>query len=126
MRLLLDSHVVLWWLDDNPALGRACRQAIADAEVAYVSVVSPWELGIKRALGRLSYPDGLLRRLAESGFELLAISGTHAETAPELPLHHRDPFDRMLIAQAQSERLTIATADGSFGAYDVELIDARI
>ena len=111
MRLLLDSHVVLWWLEDNAALGLECRRSIEDAAGVFVSAVTPWELGIKRALGKLSMPEGLIDAVEASGFELVSISSDHAETAAALPLHHRDPFDRMLVAQAQLESLVLVTAD---------------
>lgn len=125
MRILLDSHVALWWLDDHSSLGAECRGLIEQADEAFFSVVTPWELGIKQALGKLAMPDGLVDALRSGGFIPLYISVDHAEHAPMLPRHHRDPFDRMLVAQAQLEALSLATADEIFGAYDVELIDAR-
>ena len=125
MRILLDSHVALWWLEDNDSLGERSRQVIEQADEAFFSAVTPWELGIKRELGKLTTPDGLADALASGGFIPLGISVQHAERAPMLPLHHRDPFDRMLIAQAQLEALTLITADGSFDPYEVEVLDAR-
>lgn len=125
MRILLDSHVALWWLDDHSSLGVGCRRQIERADEAFFSVVTPWELGIKQALGKLTMPNGLVDALRSGGFIPLHISADHAEHAPTLPNHHRDPFDRMLVAQAQLEALALATADKVFGAYDVELIDAR-
>ncbi len=125
MRILVDSHVALWWLEGNDSLGAQCHQLIEHADEAYFSVVTPWELGIKRALGKLTMPDGLAAELQSGGFVPLAISAEHAEHAPTLPAHHRDPFDRMLIAQAQLEALALVTADQILGAYDVELVDAR-
>ena len=125
MRLLLDSHVALWWLDNHVSLGVECRRQIEQADEAFFSVVTPWELGIKQALGKLTMPDGLVDALRSGGFIPLHISVEHAEHAPTLPIHHRDPFDRMLVAQAQLEALSLATADEILGAYDVELIDAR-
>lgn len=125
MRLLLDSHVALWWLEGNPSLGARCRQSLETADEVRFSAVTPWELGIKRALGRLVMPDGLVEALAASGFEPLAISVAHAEAAPGLPPHHRDPFDRMLVAQAQVESLVLVTGDDTLGPYDVELLEAR-
>ncbi|MDE0615052.1 MAG: type II toxin-antitoxin system VapC family toxin [Acidimicrobiia bacterium] len=125
MRILLDSHVALWWLDDHVSLGVECRRQIEQADEAFFSVVTPWELGIKRALGKLTMPYGLVDALRSGGFIPLYISVEHAERAPALPNHHRDPFDRMLVAQAQLEALSLATADEAFNAYDVELIDAR-
>ena len=125
MRLLLDSHVVLWWLDDHEDLGASARDRIRDATAVLVSVVTPWELGIKRALGKLHLPEGLVPVIAQAGFELLPIVAAHAELAAALPFHHRDPFDRMLIAQAQLEGLTLVTADDLLRVYDIETVDAR-
>lgn len=125
MRILLDSHVVLWWLEDNSALGSQCRELIERADVAFVSVVTPWELGIKRALGKVSMPDGLVDAVESGGFKSLSITAAHAELAPALPPLHRDPFDRMLVAQAQLETLVLVTADKALASYDVEQFDAR-
>jgi len=121
----VDSHVALWWLEGNDSLGPQCRQLIEHADEAYFSVITPWELGIKRALGKLTMPDGLVAALQSGGFLSLAISADHAEHAPTLPAHHRDPFDRMLVAQAQLEELALVTADQFLNAYDIELVDAR-
>lgn len=125
MRLLVDSHVALWWLEENELLGAECREVIQNADEAYFSAVTPWELGIKRALGKLTMPDGLVEALESAGFVPLAISAAHAEHAPALPAHHRDPFDRMLIAQAELEELSLVTADQQFAAYEVTLVDAK-
>lgn len=125
MRLLLDSHVALWWLDDAPSLGERARQAISEADDVVFSAVTPWELGIKRALGKLSMPDGIGAALEASGIAPLPITVQHAELAPALPAHHRDPFDRMLVAQAMVESLTLVSADAAFAAYDVDVLDAR-
>lgn len=125
MRLLIDSHVALWWLGDNESLGMVARAQLTEADEVYFSVVTPWELGIKRALGKLEYPDGLVEALIAAGFVALPIGPAHAELAPRLPAHHRDPFDRMLVAQAQRESLVLVTADRSIEPYDVELLDAR-
>ncbi|MFV0257398.1 MAG: type II toxin-antitoxin system VapC family toxin [Acidimicrobiales bacterium] len=125
MRILLDSHVALWWLEDSGSLGVRCRELIEHADEAFFSAVTPWELEIKRGLGKLTMPDGLPDALASGGFIPLGISVEHAERAPGLPVHHRDPFDRMLIAQAQLEALTLISTDRSFDAYEVEVVDAR-
>lgn len=125
MRVLLDSHVVLWWLDDNASLGPLCRGVIENADEAFISAVTPWELGIKQALGKLAMPDGLVQAVETNGFISLPITTEHAEAAPRLPLLHRDPFDRMLIVQAQLETLVLVTADAALAAYDVEQFDAR-
>ena len=124
MRLLVDSHVALWWLDAHPSLAPRCRHSIEAADVVFFSAVTPWELGIKKALGKVSFPAGLTDRLEAEGFEALSISARHAEHAATLPPHHRDPFDRMLVAQAQVESLSLVTADRSLGPYEVDLIDA--
>ena len=88
------------------------------------SAVTPWELGIKKALGKVSFPTGLADKLETEGFEALSISARHAEHAAALPPHHRDPFDRMLVAQAQIESLALVTADRNLDPYEVELIKA--
>ena len=125
MRLLLDSHAALWWLGDDPSFGPAARRQVQDADDVYFSAVTPWELGIKQALGRLVMPAGLSAALSAAGFTAMAITTAHAELAPTLPAHHGDPFDRMLVAQAQLEALTLVTADESLRPYDVPLLDAR-
>jgi PIN domain nuclease of toxin-antitoxin system len=94
--MLLDSHVALWWLDDSVSLGPQCRELIAQADEVSMSAVTPWELGIERALGKLTTPDGMAAALELGGFLPLAISVAHAEFTPALPAHHGDPFDRML------------------------------
>lgn len=124
MRLLVDSHVALWWLDGDGALGRRSRDRIERADEVYFSAVTPWELGIKRSLGKISFPDGLADALIEAGLLALDISSHDAEAAAALPLHHRDPFDRMLVAQARRHVLEIMSADAALSAYDVEVIDA--
>jgi PIN domain nuclease of toxin-antitoxin system len=126
MNLLLDTHVFLWVVDDNPSLSREAREAIADgSNVVFVSAATAWEIAIKQTMGKLrvpfgDYPEQLkLNRLAE-----LDITSEHAIAAGRLPVHHRDPFDRMLVAQAQVERLTIVTRDRKIRAYDVRVISA--
>ena len=121
-RLLVDTHAVLWWLTDDPALSAAARDAIADpSNEPLVSTASVWEIAIKRSLGKLSAPDDLPDRISESGFDWLAVAPQHAWQVGGLPGHHRDPFDRLLIAQALVERLPIVTADPRFGAYGVSV-----
>lgn len=124
-RLLLDTHTLLWWLKDDPALGLDARSLIADgANEVFVSSASAWEMSIKRALGKLKAPDDLDRIVEDEGFTQLEISFFHAEKAGELPPLHRDPFDRMLIAQAQAEGLDIVTSDNMFEKYGVKTISA--
>ena len=122
MRLLLDTHVFLWWRADDRRLGAAARTAIAGADVVFVSAATAWEAGIKAALGRLRYPGTIEAGVEDSGFEPLPITLAHAERAARLPKHHADPFDRMLVAQAEIERLTIVTNDRALGAYESEIV----
>ncbi|HEY6280059.1 MAG TPA: type II toxin-antitoxin system VapC family toxin [Streptosporangiaceae bacterium] len=124
MRLLLDTHTLLWWLADE-GLSTQAREAIADpANLAAVSAASAWEISIKKALGKLAAPDDLEDQLEAGGFEPLPISIAHAVAAGRLPRHHDDPFDRMLIAQALAEGLTIVTRGKRFGDYGVALLPA--
>ncbi|WP_324275443.1 type II toxin-antitoxin system VapC family toxin [Blastococcus brunescens] len=111
MRLLLDTHALLWWLADDPQLDRSAAEAIAEADVVAVSAASAWEIAIKQAIGKLSGPDDLPGELVSNGFTELPVSVVHAVTAGALPPHHADPFDRMLIAQARIEALTLVTRD---------------
>jgi len=121
-RLLLDTHVFLWWRMDDPRLAATTRSTIAEAELVFVSVVSAWEAAIKMALGRLRLPDRFETGVVDSGFERLLISFAHAERAGGLPVHHSDPFDRMLVAQAQAEGLTLVTHDRRLAPYDVDVL----
>ena len=124
MRLLLDSHAALWALIDSDRLGPVAKQMIFDAETVVVSVVTPWELGIKRSAGKLDFPEEMVASFVASGYEILQVSAEHAVAAPALPMHHRDLFDRMLIAQARHENLTVVTSDAQFDDYDVDVLDA--
>ena len=122
MRLLLDTHVVLWWLADDRRLTAAHRVLIADASnLVLVSAMTIAEIAIKASLGKLEAPDDLLPTLETGGFDELPFESRHADLLRKLPWHHRDPFDRMLIAQAIAEQLTVLTADPHFAAYGVEL-----
>jgi PIN domain nuclease of toxin-antitoxin system len=117
--MLIDSSALLWFVaGDSKRVGRALRTQI-EAEATTVSVASLWEIAIKATLGKLDAPEDLPARVEQLGFYLLSITADHALRVRQLPLHHRDPFDRMLIAQAQVERLPILTADSMFDAYDV-------
>jgi PIN domain nuclease of toxin-antitoxin system len=125
VRLLLDSHTLLWWLDDSPTLSRDAYDAISEPEnEVAVSAVTVWELEIKRASGKLKAPRQLLRRVEEEEFTPLAITLEHGVAAGELPPHHGDPFDRMLIAQARLERLIVVTRDPRFSPYAVKTMPA--
>ena len=128
MNLLLDTHVLLWWLQDSDRLGRRARNAILrPGAVVFISAASIWEISIKSAMGRLKLKEPLGRCLPDllaSGFHQLPIGFEHALAVRDLPPHHNDPFDRMLIAQAQCEDLTLMTADAAITPYDVRTIDA--
>ncbi len=120
--LLVDTHALLWWLTDDPALSAPARDALADpGNEPFVSAASVWEIAIKQSLGKLEAPDDLPERIADEGFAWLPISPTHAWQVRDLPAHHGDPFDRLLIAQALTERLPIVTADQRFNDYGVEV-----
>ena len=125
MRLLLDAHVLLWWLSDDAALEPEARRAMGSVDNwVGVSAATVWEIGIKRALGKLEAPDDLLATLAASHLEPLSITVEHAAAASELPRHHDDPFDRMLVAQAASDGLTVVTRDARIARYDVPVLSA--
>lgn len=121
-RLLLDTHVLLWWRTDSPRLRAEARDAIGTADMVFVSAASAWEAAIKIGLGRLELPESFEKGVLDSGFERLLIRFSHAERTSELPLHHRDPFDRLLIAQAQEEDLLLVTHDSAFEDYEVEIL----
>lgn len=123
MRLLLDTHALLWALADPDRLGHEARDAIRDGRnEVLVSAASAWEIAIKQAAGRLRAPDDLLEVMVAAGFGSLPISARHAMMAGALPPHHRDLFDRMLVAQARAEALTIVTHDQRFSPYGVDLL----
>ncbi len=123
MSLLLDTQVVLWWIHGTPRLPDAVAERIADpGELVVVSAASIWEAAIKAALGKLKLPEALGDAVVEEGFEPLPVTFDHAERAGALPAHHRDPFDRMLVAQALAEGLTIVTHDPAFEPYGVQLL----
>jgi PIN domain nuclease of toxin-antitoxin system len=124
VRLLLDTHVVLWELEGTRTVGTGTRQAIELASELAFSVVSFAEIGVKAAIGKLDVPADLHEHILRSGVQILGLAVEHALAVAALPLHHRDPFDRLLIAQARAERLSIVTADRRFAEYDVETLDA--
>ena len=124
MRLLLDTHVVLWQLGGSPAIGTTAQQEIRHADELLFSVVSFAEIGVKAAIGKLRVPTDLRERIVHSGVRILGLAPDHGLGVARLPLHHRDPFDRLLIAQARSERLVVVTADARIPAYDVRTVDA--
>jgi PIN domain nuclease of toxin-antitoxin system len=121
-RLLLDSHMLLWWLSEHARLSARARQAITESEFVYVSAISAWELAIKAEIGKLKAPDDLEAQLRASRFVPLPVTVAHALAAGKLPRHHSDPFDRMLVAQASLESLTLLTSDKRLRAYDVQIM----
>ena len=123
MRLLLDTHVLIWW-DEGARLSPAARTAIETADQVYVSAVSGWEIALKTTLGKLRPTRSVSEAVADSGFEELPLRLRHAESLTRLPMLHRDPFDRMLVAQAMSERLTLVSRDQALGRYNVQVIRA--
>ena len=123
--LLLDTHVLLWWLDDPASLQAPPRRLIADPRTrVFVSAAVAWEITIKRQLGKLEAPDDLEAALEEERFQHLPIAVRHALAVAELPAIHGDPFDRIQIAQARLEGLTIVTGDGTVPRYDVPSLRA--
>jgi PIN domain nuclease of toxin-antitoxin system len=121
--LLLDTHTLLWGLGDVDRLSPAAHEVLsAGATPAYVSAASIWEIGIKRASGKLRVPDDLLDRVAAASFQELAINFSHAAVVGTLPRHHGDPFDRMIVAQAKCEGLTVVTCDERIAVYDVPVL----
>jgi PIN domain nuclease of toxin-antitoxin system len=122
VRLLLDTHVVLWWLADDPALADNIKDRLDREPDVYVSAATIWEVAIKQAIGKLPEPAGLPERIRDSGFTPLPISAEHAIAAGRLPMVHRDPFDRMLVAQAQCEDLTLVTRDQNCRQYKVTVL----
>lgn len=126
MPLLLDTHIFLWWLVDHPRLSAAAREVVgASSTRVFVSAATLWEAEIKTALGRLDLDIAavdLAAEVAANGFTELAITGRYTRTAALLPRHHHDPFDRMLLAQAQIDGLRLVTADRILQRYDVPLL----
>jgi PIN domain nuclease of toxin-antitoxin system len=123
--LLLDAHALLWWLGDDATLHADARAAIASpANDVLVSAATVWEIEIKRALGKLEAPDGLVDAIEASAFQGLPISLEDAERAGRLPPHHRDPFDRMLVVQAMRLDAVIVSRDDAFAPYELEVLRA--
>jgi len=124
MNLLLDTHVFLWAIDDAPQLSEAARQVIVDgSNVIFVSAATAWEIAIKKSISKLKIPKGgYLEELRLHRFTPLAITTEHALAVEHLPHHHKDPFDRLLIAQAQIEKLTLVTHDPKISAYNIPII----
>jgi PIN domain nuclease of toxin-antitoxin system len=122
MSLLLDTHVVLWWLTDAPELTDDLKQRLDHEPAVYLSPATVWEIAVKQAIGKLTEPHDLPEIVVGAGFRQLPITAVHALAAGRLPLLHRDPFDRMLIAQARCENLTLVTHDPQIHRYDLALL----
>lgn len=125
MRLLLDTHAFLWWITDSPLLSKKARAAIGKSgSECFLSLASCWEMAIKASLGKLTLAQPLERflpeQLAANGFQLLEIDFRHMVRVESLPFHHRDPFDRLLVAQASAEKLSLVSGDAALDAYGVK------
>ena len=119
--LLLDTHALLWYLEGDARLSPRAKDAIESGLEVYVSAASVWEVAVKRAAGKLKSGQDLIERIS-TGFEHLPITQEHAWATSALPPHHRDPFDRLLVAQARAERLPLLSADAKLHAYDVDIV----
>ncbi len=118
MKVLIDTHLLLWWMGNDGSLSRAAAELIAASEnTVFVSAVSMWEIRLKQSLGKLDLPADFEERLDEESFERLPLTGRQTGFLVGMEWHHKDPFDRMLVAQAEAEGLIFATADGRLGAY---------
>ena len=125
MKLLLDTHAFLWWLNDDSQLGSEARRAIEQPDnFVYVSVATAWEIALKRASGKLEARGNIAEWIEQNAFIDLPIDVEHAVASAELPRHHKDPFDRLLVAQAQIEEMTLVARDDEIDKYDVSVLDA--
>lgn len=123
MRFLVDTHALLWALGEPSALSAASRGAIADpSNLIMVSNASLWECAIKASIGKLELPGDFFDSVPEAGFEVMPIRISHLNVYRTLPMHHRDPFVRMLVAQARGEALTLITRDPEIAKYDIEIL----
>lgn len=124
MQLLLDTHALIWWLSKDVKLSaRAYKEIANPCNIVFVSAASAWEIAIKKSIKKLETPDDLVEQINAKNFQPLAITIEQALAVEKLPMHHQDPFDRILIAQAQCLNLTIVTRDRKFNFYDVDLIN---
>ena len=122
MKLLLDTHTLIWWLANNPTLFEGAKKAIANPNnLVFVSAASAWEIAIKKSLGKLDAPEDLETQIEVHNFQALPITITHGVAVGKLPWHHKDPFDRIIIAQAICESATIITRDKKFNLYNVSV-----
>ena len=124
MKLLLGTHVLLWWLDDNPALLEQAHSTITDSHnLVALSAVTILEIGIKQALGKLTIPKNFFEIIKRQPFEMLSFAPDHSYGTGDLPMHHRYPFDRMIITQAKLEGFTVVTHDAVFRKYDIPVLE---
>ncbi|MFD5201630.1 type II toxin-antitoxin system VapC family toxin [Streptomyces sp. NPDC058375] len=122
MRLLLDTPVILWWLDDAPELSEEAKRLLDSAPAVHISAVSPWEITFKQHFGLLEGPGDLAERVRDLAFPSLPVTAAHGVRAGRLPMVHEDPFDRLLIAQAQAHHLVLVTRSAWIPQYDVPVI----
>ncbi|MFI7606884.1 type II toxin-antitoxin system VapC family toxin [Micromonospora sp. NPDC049366] len=122
MNLLLDTHVALWAITADPTLGTELLDRLRHEPDIFLSPVTLWEITIKQSTGKLAGPPDLAERVRDMGFRELTVTHAHAIAAGRLPSHHRDPFDRMLVAQAITEGMTLASRDASIALYDVDVL----
>ena len=122
---LLDTHTFLWFLEDDPKIPQNVKETIATAQDIRVSIGTFWEMAIKASIGKLTLPapiTTLMDDCTELGFTILPIEASHLERLKELPKIHKDPFDRLLVCQAQAENLTVITADENIAKYDIQTL----
>ncbi|AFZ37509.1 PilT protein domain protein [Stanieria cyanosphaera PCC 7437] len=123
MKLLLDTHTLIWWLTNHPTLSQAAKKAISNQDnLVFISAASAWEIAIKKSLGKLTAPDDLEVQIESNNFQPLPITITHGLAIEELPNHHNDPFDRIIIVQAICESMTVVTRDKKFNLYNISII----
>ncbi|MFI1220980.1 MULTISPECIES: type II toxin-antitoxin system VapC family toxin [unclassified Streptomyces] len=122
MRLLLDTPVVLWWLDDSPELTAADKRLLDTTDAVHISAVSPWEITFTQHFGLLEGPGDLAERVRDLAFPSLPVTAAHGVRAGRLPMVHEDPFDRLLVAQAQAHRLVLVTRNAWIPRYDVPVM----
>ena len=125
MKLLLDTHLLLWWLSNDPALPQSAAALMREERnTLFVSAVTYWEIYLKKGLGKLKIPRDFIKYAAAEGVEDLPLKAAHGRVVADLPWHHRDPFDRVLIAQARSEGFRLLTADRQLGVYGRDVLVA--
>jgi PIN domain nuclease of toxin-antitoxin system len=123
VKLLLDTHTLIWWLTNHPTLSQAAKKAISNQDnLVFISAASAWEIAIKKSLGKLTAPDDLEVQIENNNFQPLPITITHGLAIEKLPNHHNDPFDRIIIVQAIAESMTVVTRDKKFNLYNILII----